>query len=86
MAGLKAHRKRQLKKWVERAGMYDDEGLIFSSEIATPLNPEPAGNACTMNVAQGRRDPTRSAQSTLSGVGGGREEPLGRPAGLHIGL
>src|SRR3712207_5728620 len=36
-------------------------------------------------VAQGRRDPTRSAQSTLSG-GGGREEPRGRPAGLHIGL
>src|SRR5215207_5027436 len=36
-------------------------------------------------VAQGRRDSIRSAQSTLSG-GGGREEPLGRPAGLHIGL
>ncbi len=51
MAGLKAHRKRQLEKWVERAGMYDDEGLIFSSEIATLLNPEPAGNACTTNVA-----------------------------------
>jgi hypothetical protein len=40
MAGLKAHRKRYLEKWVERAGMYDDEDLIFSSEIATPLNPE----------------------------------------------
>ena len=40
MAGLKAHRKRHLEKWVERAGMYDDEGLIFSSEIATPHNPE----------------------------------------------
>ena len=32
-------------------------------------------------VAQGRRDPTRSAQSTLS-WGGGREEPLGRLDGL----
>src|SRR5687768_7029924 len=36
-------------------------------------------------VAQGRRDPSRSAQSTLSG-GGGRDEPPRQPAGLHNGL
>jgi hypothetical protein len=40
VAVLKAHRKRQLEQRVERAGMYEDYGLIFSSEIGTPLNPE----------------------------------------------
>ena len=40
VAALKVHRKRQLEQRVERAGMYEDHGLIFSSEIGTPLNPE----------------------------------------------
>ena len=40
VAVLKAHRKRQLEQRVEYAGMYEDHGLIFSSEIGTPLNPE----------------------------------------------
>lgn len=40
VAVLKAHRKRQLEQRVELAGMYEDHGLIFASEIGTPLNPE----------------------------------------------
>ena len=40
VAVLKGHRKRQLEQRVELAGMYEDQGLIFSSEIGTPLNPE----------------------------------------------
>lgn len=40
VAVLKAHRKRQLEQRVERAGLYEDHGLIFASEIGTPLNPE----------------------------------------------
>jgi integrase len=40
VAALKAHRKRQLEQRVRLADFYDDHGLIFSSEIGTPLNPE----------------------------------------------
>ncbi len=40
VAVLKAHRKRQLEQRVGGAGMYEDHGLIFASEIGTPLNPE----------------------------------------------
>ena len=40
VAVLKDHRARQLEQRAERAGMYADHGLIFSSEIGTPLNPE----------------------------------------------
>jgi integrase len=40
VAVLKAHRKRQLEQRVELAGMYEDHGLIFASDIGTPLNPE----------------------------------------------
>jgi integrase len=40
VAILKDHRGRQLEQRAERAGMYADHGLIFSSEIGTPLNPE----------------------------------------------
>ncbi len=40
VAALKAHRKRQLEQRVRLAGLYEDHGLIFSSENGTPLNPE----------------------------------------------
>jgi len=40
VAALKAHRKRQLEQRVKLAGLYEDHGLIFSSENGTPLNPE----------------------------------------------
>ena len=40
VAVLKDHRERQLEQRAERAGIYADHGLIFSSEIGTPLNPE----------------------------------------------
>jgi integrase len=40
VAALKAHRKRQLEQRVKLAGLYEDHGLIFSSESGTPLNPE----------------------------------------------
>jgi len=40
MAALKAHRKRQLEQRVKLASLYEDHGLIFSSEHGTPLNPE----------------------------------------------
>ncbi len=40
VAVLKGHRKKQLEQRVQLAGMYEDHGLIFSSEIGTPLNPE----------------------------------------------
>ncbi len=40
VAALKAHRKRQLERRVRLAGLYEDHGLIFSSENGTPLNPE----------------------------------------------
>ena len=40
VAALKAHRKRQLEQRVKLASLYEDHGLIFSSEHGTPLNPE----------------------------------------------
>ena len=40
VAALKAHRKRQLEQRVRLADLYQDHGLIFSSENGTPLNPE----------------------------------------------
>lgn len=40
VAALKAHRKRQLEHRVKLADLYGDDGLIFSSEIGTTLNPE----------------------------------------------
>ncbi len=39
VAALKAHRKSQLEKRVRLAGLYEDHGLIFTSENGTPLNP-----------------------------------------------
>jgi integrase len=37
---LKAHRKRQLEAKIRLAGLYEEHGLIFSSERGTPVNPE----------------------------------------------
>jgi integrase len=35
---LKAHRKRQLEERMEKAGLWEDQGLVFPSEIGTPLS------------------------------------------------
>jgi integrase len=40
VAALKAHRKRQLEERVRFAGLYKDQGLIFATNVGTPLNPE----------------------------------------------
>ena len=40
LAALKTHRVKQLEHRVRLAGLYEDLGLIFSSEKGTPLNPE----------------------------------------------
>ena len=37
---LKAHRKKQLEEKIMRAGLYEDNGLIFASRVGTPVNPE----------------------------------------------
>jgi integrase len=37
---LKAHRKRQLEEKMRLAGAYEDHGLIFSTTVGTPVNPE----------------------------------------------
>ena len=37
---LKTHRRKQLEVKIRRAGLYQDNGLIFASEVGTPLNPE----------------------------------------------
>jgi integrase len=37
---LKAHRKRQLEEKMRLAESYEDWGLIFSSRVGTPVNPE----------------------------------------------
>lgn len=40
VAALKAHRKRQLEERVKLAGLYEDRGLIFATNVGTILNPE----------------------------------------------
>ncbi len=40
MSALKAHRKNQLEEKMKLAGLYKDHGLIFSSTVGTPVNPE----------------------------------------------
>ena len=35
---LKRHRKRQLEERVRIAGMWQDHGLVFTTELGTPLN------------------------------------------------
>lgn len=37
---LKAHRKRQLEERMKLAGLHEDQGLIFATEVGTPVNPE----------------------------------------------
>lgn len=40
VAALKAHRKRKLEESVKLAGLYEDGGLIFATNVGTPLNPK----------------------------------------------
>jgi integrase len=40
MNALKAHRRRQLEERMRLSGLYEDRGLIFASNVGTPLNPE----------------------------------------------
>jgi integrase len=35
---LRAHRKRQLEERVKKAGLWEDHGLIFPSEVGTPMS------------------------------------------------
>ncbi len=37
---LRAHRKHQLEEKIRLAGLYEDRGLIFSTQRGTPINPE----------------------------------------------
>ena len=37
---LGAHRKRQLEERMRYAGLYEDHGLIFATQLGTPVNPE----------------------------------------------
>jgi integrase len=37
---LKAHRKRQLEERMQLAETYKDHGLVFSTSVGTPVNPE----------------------------------------------
>ena len=37
---LKAHRKRQLEERMRLAEIYKDRGLVFSTSVGTPVNPE----------------------------------------------
>jgi integrase len=40
VSALKAHRKRQLEERMTLGEIYEDRGLIFSSSVGTPVNPE----------------------------------------------
>ena len=37
-AALRAHRKRQLEERIQKAGLWEDQGLVFPSTIGTPLS------------------------------------------------
>jgi integrase len=37
IAALRAHRKRQLEEMMQRAGLWQDHGLVFPSSVGTPL-------------------------------------------------
>jgi integrase len=37
---LKTHRKRQLEERMQLSGLYADHGLIFATDVGTPVNPE----------------------------------------------
>jgi integrase len=38
VAALKAHRKRQLEERMQKAGLWEDHGLVFPSTVGTPLS------------------------------------------------
>ena len=38
MKALRAHRKRQSEERMQRAGLWQDYGLVFPSTVGTPLN------------------------------------------------
>ncbi|WP_235401321.1 site-specific integrase [Rubrobacter aplysinae] len=38
VSALRAHRKRQLEERIEKAGLWEDYGLVFPSEVGTPMN------------------------------------------------
>src|SRR5919112_1529819 len=38
IAALRAHRKRQLEERMQRAGLWQDYGLVFPSNVGTPLS------------------------------------------------
>ena len=40
VSALQAHRKKQLEGKMRLAGLHKDQGLIFASEVGTPVNPE----------------------------------------------
>ena len=40
VAVLKAHRERQLEERMRLSGLYEDRGLIFATNVGTPLNLE----------------------------------------------
>jgi integrase len=40
ISALKAHRKRQLEEKMKFAGLWRDHGLIFATQVGTPVNPE----------------------------------------------
>ena len=40
VSALKAHRKRQLEERMTLGEIYEDRGLIFTSSVGTPVNPE----------------------------------------------
>jgi integrase len=37
VSALRAHRKRQLEERVRKAGLWEDHGLVFPSEVGTPM-------------------------------------------------
>jgi integrase len=38
VSALRTHRKRQLEERVQKAGLWEDHGLIFPSEVGTPMS------------------------------------------------
>jgi integrase len=38
IAALRAHRKRQLEEMMQKTGLWQDYGLVFSSSVGTPLS------------------------------------------------
>jgi integrase len=38
VVALRAHRKRQLEERMQKAGLWEDHGLIFPSEVGTPMS------------------------------------------------